>query len=99
MAVEAIPDLSGVRLDTPASRRGNFAAIVREARWELDLRGHKDVKIFVSGSVDEGSIPAHLGAGVEGVGAGTRLSKAPTMGIALDLVEGDGKTAAKRGKF
>src|SRR5205809_324808 len=40
LAVEAIPDLTGVRLDTPASRRGNFPSIVREVRWELDLRGH-----------------------------------------------------------
>src|SRR5712664_3423241 len=99
MAVEAIPDLSGVRLDTPASRRGNFAAIVREVRWELDLRGRKDVKIFVSGSVDEKSIPALLEAGVDGFGVGTSLSNAPTIDFALDLVEVDGKPAAKRGKF
>src|SRR2546422_8480848 len=99
MAVEAIPDLAGVRLDTPASRRGNFAAIVREVRWELDLRGHKDVKIFVSGSVDETSIPALLEAGVDGFGVGTSLSNAPTIDFALDLVEVDGKPAAKRGKF
>src|SRR2546429_594943 len=99
MAVEAIPDLAGVRLDTPASRRGNFAAIVREVRWELDLRGHRDVKIFVSGSVDEKSIPALLEAGVDGFGVGTSLSNAPTIDFALDLVEVDGKPAAKRGKF
>src|SRR5881296_1676276 len=99
MAVEAIPDLAGVRLDTPASRRGNFAAIVREVRWELDLRGHKDVKIFVSGSADEKSIPALLEAGVDGFGVGTSLSNAPTIDFAVDLVEVDGKPAAKRGKF
>ena len=99
MAVEAIPDLSGIRLDTPASRRGNLAAIVREVRWELDLRGHKDVKIFASGSVDEKSIPALLEAGVDGFGVGTSLSNAPTIDFALDLVEVDGKPAAKRGKF
>src|SRR6058998_127410 len=99
MAVEAIPDLLGVRLDTPASRRGNFAAIIREVRWELDLRGHKDVKIFVSGSVDEKTIPALLEAGVDGFGVGTSLSNAPTIDFALDLVEVDGKPAAKRGKF
>src|SRR5947209_11246820 len=99
MAVEAIPDLLGVRLDTPASRRGNFAAIIREVRWELDLRGHKDVKIFVSGSVDEKTIPALLEAGVDGFGVGTSLSNAPTIDFALDLVEVEGKPAAKRGKF
>src|SRR5207245_8862633 len=80
-------------------RRGNFAAIVREVRWELDLRGHKDVKIFVSGSVDEKSIPALLEAGVDGFGVGTSLSNAPTIDFALDLVEADGKRAAKRVKL
>lgn len=99
IAVEAIPDLAGVRLDTPASRRGNLPAIVREVRWELDLRGHKDVKIFVSGSVDEKSIPPLVEAGVDGFGVGTSLSNAPTIDFALDLVEVEGKPAAKRGKF
>jgi nicotinate phosphoribosyltransferase len=99
LAVEAIPDLTGVRLDTPASRRGNFPAIVREVRWELDLRGHKDVQIYVSGSVDEGSISALLEAGVDGFGVGTSLSNAPTVDFAMDIVEVEGKPAAKRGKF
>lgn len=99
LAVEAIPDLKGVRLDTPASRRGNFPAIVREVRWELDLRGHKDVQIFVSGSMDEASIPALLEAGVDGFGVGTSLSNAPTIDFAMDIVEVEGKPAAKRGKF
>lgn len=99
IAVEEIPDLAGVRIDTPASRRGNFPAIVREVRWELDLRGHKDVKIFVSGSIDESSIPPLIQAGVDGFGVGTSLSNAPTIDFALDLVEVEGKPAAKRGKF
>src|SRR6266540_2709339 len=95
MAIEAIPDLAGVRLDTPASRRGDFAAIVREVRWELDLRGHKDVKVFVSGRVDEQSIPALLEAGADGFGVGTSLSNAPTIDFAMDIVEVDGTPAAK----
>jgi nicotinate phosphoribosyltransferase len=99
LAVESIPDLTGVRLDTPASRRGSFPAIVREVRWELDLRGHKDVQIFVSGSVDEDSIPALLEAGVDGFGVGTSLSNAPTIDFAMDIVEVEGKPSAKRGKF
>jgi nicotinate phosphoribosyltransferase len=99
LAVEAIPDLSGVRLDTPASRRGDFATIVREVRWELDLRGHKEVQIFVSGSVDEASIPALIEAGADGFGVGTSLSNAPTIDFALDIVEVEGRPSAKRGKF
>src|SRR2546428_2496934 len=97
MAVEAIPDLAGGRLDTPASRRGNFAAIVREGRWELDLRGHKAAKIFVSGCVHEQAIPALLGAGVRGFGVGPRLGKPPAIDFALDPVEGDGEPGGKRG--
>src|SRR5437867_13419632 len=97
MAVEAIPDLSGIRLDTPASRRGNLAAIVREVRWGLDLRGHKDVKIFASGCVDEKSIPALLEAGVDGCVVGMSLRNAPTIDFALDLVEVGGTPAAKHG--
>lgn len=99
IAAETIPDLAGVRLDTPSSRRGNFATIVREVRWELDLRGHRDAKIFVSGAIDEASIPSLIEAGADGFGVGTSLSNAPTIDFALDLVEMRGKPVAKRGKF
>jgi len=99
MAMEAIPDLAGVRLDTPSSRRGNFVSIVREVRWELDLRGRRDAKIYVSGGIDEQLIPALVEAGVDGFGIGTSLSNAPTIDFALDIVELRGKPLAKRGKF
>lgn len=99
MALEAIPDLAGVRLDTPSSRRGNLASIVREVRWELDLRGRKDAKIYVSGGIDETLIPALIDAGVDGFGIGTSLSNAPTIDFALDIVELRGEPVAKRGKF
>src|SRR5438105_12152456 len=47
-AAEALGDrLAAVRLDTPASRRGDLPAILREVRWELDARGSWGVKIFV----------------------------------------------------
>jgi len=99
LAAEEITDLEGVRLDTPASRRGDFASIVREIRWELDLRGHKGVKIYVSGGLDESSIPALAAAGADGFGVGTSLSNAPTVDFAMDIVEREGKPAAKRGKL
>ncbi len=99
LALEEIPDLAGVRLDTPSSRRGNFPQIVREIRWELDVRGHKDVKIYVSGNIDEKTIPALLAAGADGFGIGTSLSNAPTIDFACDIVEIEGKPVAKRGKF
>jgi len=99
IALEAIPDLAGVRLDTPSSRRGNFPAIVREIRWELDLRGRKDVRIYVSGNIDEKSIPALAEAGVAGFGVGTSLSNAPTIDFACDIVQIGDRPVAKRGKF
>ena len=99
LALEEIPDLAGVRLDTPSSRRGNFPQIVREIRWELDVRGHKDVHIYVSGNIDEKTIPALLAAGADGFGIGTSLSNAPTIDFACDIVEIEGKPVAKRGKF
>ncbi len=39
-AARALGDrLTAVRLDTPASRRGDFLSILREVRWELDAAG------------------------------------------------------------
>src|SRR3989454_1006077 len=50
-----------------------------------------------------GTIPHALvilmGGPRDGFGVGTSLSNAPTIDFALDLVEVDGKPAAKRGKF
>src|SRR3989454_5023453 len=98
IAAEEIKDLAGVRLDTPSSRRGNFAAIVREVRWELDLRGHKDAKIYVSGGLDETSIPALAEAGADGFGVGTSLSNGPTLGFAMGIGGGEGEAGAQRGE-
>lgn len=99
IAALEIKDLAGVRLDTPESRRGNFAHIVHEIRWELDLRGHKDAKIYASGGLNEAAIPALIKAGVDAFGVGTSLSNAPTVDFALDIVEREGEPVAKRGKF
>jgi nicotinate phosphoribosyltransferase len=99
IAAEAIPDLAGVRIDTHSTRRGNLASIVREVRWELDIRGHKDAKLYVSGGISEEKIPELLEAGVDGFGIGTSLSNAPTIDFAFDIVEMEGKPVAKRGKF
>lgn len=91
--------LFGVRLDTPGSRRGDFLEIVREVRWELDLRGHKDVKIFVSGGLDEHSVAKLSSGPVDGFGVGTSVSNAPTVDFSMDLVEVAGVPRAKRGKY
>jgi nicotinate phosphoribosyltransferase len=92
------PDLYAVRLDTPASRRGDLVGILREVRWELDLRGFRHVKLFVSGGLDEEEI-LRLNPVADAYGVGTSISNAPVLNFALDIVEVDGKPLAKRGKM
>jgi len=100
MAAEALRErLEAVRLDTPASRKGNFAELIREVRWELDLRGFNSVKIFVSGGLNEESIKELSEAGADAFGVGTSVSNAPTVDFAMDIVEMDGRPCAKRGKM
>lgn len=91
--------LNGVRLDTPTSRRGDFSEIIREVRWELDVRGYKKVKIYVSGGLNEINIKELSNAGAAGFGVGTSISNAPTIDFALDIVEKNGEPDAKRGKL
>jgi len=100
MAAEALKDrLYGVRLDTPGSRKGNFVDIIREVRWELDVRGYKNVKIFVSGGLDEEQVKVLSEAGAEAFGVGSAVSNAPTVDFAMDIVELEGRLVAKRGKL
>jgi len=99
-AAEALEGrLSGVRLDTPSSRRGDFPTIIKEVRWELDLRGFEDVGIFVSGGLDAEAVTRLGEAGADGFGVGTWVSCAPPVDFALDIVDVEGKPAAKRGKL
>ncbi len=91
-------DLFGVRLDTPTSRRGNFLQILKEVRWELNLRGFKDVKLFVSGGIDEADI-LELNEVVDAYGVGTAISNAQVLDFAMDIIEIEGEPIAKRGKM
>lgn len=90
--------LYAVRLDTPGSRRGDFFRIFEEVRWELDLRGFKDVKLFASGGLDEKEV-AELSAVVDAFGVGTCISNAPVVDFSMDITEIDGAPVAKRGKW
>src|SRR3972149_5498410 len=90
--------LYGVRLDTPASRRGHFLRILEEVRWELDIRGYRHVKLFVSGGLDEEKI-AELNPVVDAYGVGTAISRARVIDFAMDIIEVEGKPLAKRGKM
>ncbi len=96
---EAIGEkLYAVRFDTPSSRRGNFYRILEEARWELDLRGFKHVKLFVSGGIKEDDLPV-LNPVVDAYGIGTSISDAPVVDFAMDIIDVEGKPLAKRGKW
>jgi len=97
MAIENVKRVDGVRLDTPSSRRGNFRKIIEEIRWELNIRGRRDVKIFVSGGVKIEDILS-LKDIVDAFGVGTSIAGAKPMDFALDIVEKEGKFVAKRGK-
>ncbi len=90
--------LFGLRLDTPASRRGNFKKILEEVRWELDVRGFEDVKIVVSGGLDEDNV-SDLKNIVDVFGIGTAISGASVIDFSLDIVEIEGEKIAKRGKM
>lgn len=91
--------LQYVRLDTPSSRRGDFPTIIREVRWELNIRGHEHVGIFVSGGLDEEAVRVLDEAGADGFGVGTYITSAPPVDFALDIVEVEGKLTSKRGKL
>jgi nicotinate phosphoribosyltransferase len=92
------PDLDAVRLDTPASRRGDLVGILREVRWELDLRGFRHVQLFVSGGLDEEEIQ-RLNPVADAYGVGTAISNAPVLNFSMDIVEVEGVPVAKRGKL
>jgi len=98
VAEEAGDFLYALRLDTPASRKGDFYRILEEVRWELDLRGYGRIKLFVSGGLNEDDI-IKLNPVVDGYGIGTSISNARVVDFAMDIMEIEGKPIAKRGKM
>ena len=92
--------LWGIRLDTPASRRGDFKKIIEETRWELDIRGGKKVKLIASGRLDEDSV-SNLSDLVDGFGVGTAVAYPPVIDLSAKIVEvtsrGRREFRAKRG--
>lgn len=91
-------DLSAIRLDTPKERGSVTPDLVREVRARLDLAGHQQVKIFVSGGITPERIPALIEAGADAFGVGSYVSSAPPIDMTMDLREVDGKPRAKRGR-
>lgn len=98
-AAETIPDLRMIRIDTPASRRGKMESIIREIRWELNLRGHGNVKIMVSGGLKLENLAGLVSSGADSFGIGTSIASARPYDFSMDIVEVDGNPVTKRGKF
>jgi nicotinate phosphoribosyltransferase len=102
-AASSIKDLTGVRLDTTSSRRGDFRRIIEEVRWELDIRGFENVKIYASGGPGVKELKELSDSPVDGFGVGGAISNAPAIDYAMDIVSmkenGDWRPVAKRGKF
>ena len=88
---------TAVRLDTPRSRRGDMRAIIEEVRWELDVHGYSDVKIFLSGGLSREDVVAYRDV-ADAFGIGGAIANAPVIDFSLDIVEIEGRPYAKRGK-
>lgn len=99
LAAQTLGDrLFGVRFDTPKSRRGDIRRIIEETRWTLDLHGYRNVKIVLSAGLDERSI-AKLRDVVDIFGVGTSIMFPPSIDLAFDIVEVEGRPTSKRGKM
>lgn len=87
--------VAALRLDS-----GNLMELSLEARRMLDSAGLPDVRIFVSGGLDEYELDHLLngGAPIDGFGVGTRLglsADAPVLELAYKLCEYGGKPRLK----
>ena len=94
LAKEGVP-VVGVRLDS-----GDIEELSKEVRRLLDEGGLRDVKIIVSGGVDEYRIEGWLSKGcpIDAFGVGTKFitsSDAPYLDMAYKLVEYEGKPKFK----
>jgi nicotinate phosphoribosyltransferase len=88
--------IQSVRIDS-----GDLVALSRAVRDVLDQGGCPDVKVFVSGGLDEEQIAAIVGAGapIAGYGVGTALTTSqdqPVLDIVYKLQEYDGVARRKR---
>jgi nicotinate phosphoribosyltransferase len=88
------PSLSAIRLDS-----GDLSVLAAQSRSLLDELGAADVKIVVSGDLNEYAIAALAAEPVDAYGAGTAVvtgSGAPTAGLVYKLVEVAGRPVVKR---
>ncbi|NMB02818.1 MAG: nicotinate phosphoribosyltransferase [Firmicutes bacterium] len=91
--------LESVRLDTPSERGGVTPGLIRELRAKLDLAGHLDIKIFVSGGLDPERIQILSEAGADAFGVGSFISGSPAIDMTMDIKMINGQAVAKRGRI
>jgi nicotinate phosphoribosyltransferase len=93
--------LYGVRLDTPSERGRVTADLVKEVRARLDLAGHRNVKIVVSGGLDVERIGyfKENEAPIDSFAVGSAISDASPIDFTGDLKQIDGRPIAKRGRI
>lgn len=89
-------EVKAVRIDS-----GDLEALSHDVRRVLDQAGHSEIKIFVSGDLDEYKLHQMLGAGapIDGFGIGTKLdtsADAPFLNCAYKLQEYAGRPRRKR---
>ncbi len=92
---EGVP-IVGVRLDS-----GDIEKLSKEVRRRLDQEGMSNVRIIVSGGVDEYKIESWLSKGcpIDSFGVGTKFitsADAPYLDMAYKLVEYEGKPKVKK---
>jgi nicotinate phosphoribosyltransferase len=95
LAAEGIK-VQAVRIDS-----GDLPTLSRDVRRILDDAGFKDIRIFVSGNLDEYAIHDLFqnAAPIDGLGVGTKLvtsEDAPYLECAYKLMEYDGKPRFKK---
>ena len=88
---------TGIRLDTPRSRRGNMRTILEEVRWKLDSAGYPEVRIVLSGGLKSEDIILYRDI-VDAFGVGGAIANAAVIDFAMDIVSIDDRRCAKRGK-
>ncbi|MGB9856878.1 MAG: nicotinate phosphoribosyltransferase [Dictyoglomaceae bacterium] len=93
-ALEALgPRLRGIRLDSK-----DYAYLIKDIRWEFSRRGFPDIKIFLSGGLDEYEVEKYRDL-ADAFGVGTRIANASSIDFALKIVEVDGEPKAKSGNM
>lgn len=99
LATDPRTGLESVRLDTPSERGGVTPGLIQELRAKLDLAGHSNIRIFVSGGLDPDRIRLLGAAGADAFGVGSYISGAPAIDMTMDLKEVNGQAVAKRGRI